>query len=152
MSITWPFISYPSFLRMWPFKDYHCDSGCNTLLPSFWKLGLHPGVSQNGVTLGTFQDQIMMCVRESGEVDACLYYSNLTMIITYSLLVRWILSILHASKYPKTWESQCYSLLRSCRISSINSSSLSQSPSSNSDHGFPLYPPLCYAICRFPLS
>ena len=37
-------------------------------------------------------------------------------------LLRWILKILHDPKYHIPWELQYYSILRSCRIFSINSS------------------------------
>ena len=35
--------------------------------------------------------------------------------------VRWVLKILHDPKYLITWESWYYSIVRSCRIFSINS-------------------------------
>ena len=37
------------------------------------------------------------------------------------LILRWILKILHDPKYPIPWEYWYYSILRSCRIFSINS-------------------------------
>ena len=46
-------------------------------------------------------------------------------------LLRWILKILHDPKSPIPWEFWYYSILRSCRIFSINSRPLSWGPEVN---------------------